>query len=85
MSSTNEAEHLLAIARSNLVVTHRVANMAEMHLKIVERNGSVILYGVKPRTSPYVLERDKQRLSNSEAHTINLRGRTNDITSKEGI
>lgn len=46
------------IARSNLGLTSRVINIADIHLKMVERNGSVILYGLKPRTPLYVLERD---------------------------
>ena len=33
-------------------------SIADVHLKVVRRHGSVLLYGVKPRTNIYVLEMD---------------------------
>jgi len=43
----------LAIARPGLNITRRALNMVDKHLKLVERNGSIFFYGVKPRTWLY--------------------------------
>ena len=43
----------LAIARPGLNITQRALNMVDKHLKLVERNGCIFFYGVKPRTWLY--------------------------------
>jgi len=43
----------LAIARPGLSITRRALNMVDRHLKLIERNGSIFFYGVKPRTWLY--------------------------------
>ena len=43
----------LAIARPGLNITQRALNMVDKHLKLLERNGSIFFYGVKPRTWLY--------------------------------
>jgi hypothetical protein len=40
----------LAIARPGLRITKRALNMVDRHLKLIERNGCIFFYGVKPRT-----------------------------------
>jgi hypothetical protein len=39
-------------------VAGRLAAMADVHMKITEKYGSVLVYGVKPSTNLYVLEMD---------------------------
>ena len=43
----------LAVARPGLNITQRVLNMVDRHLRLIERNGSIFFYGVKPRTWLY--------------------------------
>ncbi len=43
----------LAIARPGLRITKRALNMVDIHLRLIERNGRIFLYGVKPRTRLY--------------------------------
>ena len=38
-----------------------IGEMADIHLKLTERNGALILYGVKPRTILYAVEMDTSR------------------------
>ena len=40
----------LAIARPGLRITQRALNMVERHLRLIERDGCVFFYGIKPRT-----------------------------------
>jgi hypothetical protein len=44
------------IARPNLELTPKVANISQIHLVLTVRWGTLILYGVKPRTGFYVLQ-----------------------------
>ncbi len=44
------------VARPNLQLTQRVANISQIHLVLTERWGTLILYGVKPRTGFYGLQ-----------------------------
>ena len=43
----------LAIARPGLRITKRALNMVDWHLRLIERNGCIFFYGVKPRTWLY--------------------------------
>lgn len=49
---------VLSVGSSGLTITHRAVNMAEVHLRMVKRCGSIIIYGVKPETVLNVLETD---------------------------
>ena len=49
---------VLSVGSSGLIITHRAVNMAEVHLRMVKRCGSIIIYGVKPETALNVLETD---------------------------
>jgi KaiC/GvpD/RAD55 family RecA-like ATPase len=44
------------IARPNLELTPKVANISQIHLVLSQRWGTLILYGVKPRTGFYALQ-----------------------------
>lgn len=44
------------IARPNLELTPKVANISQIHIVLSQRWGSLILYGVKPRTGFYALQ-----------------------------
>jgi hypothetical protein len=43
----------VAVARPGLHITQRALNMVDRHLKLIERNGFIFFYGVKPRTGLY--------------------------------
>jgi hypothetical protein len=43
----------LAIAKPGLRITQRVLNMVDKHLRLIEKNGYIFFYGVKPRTGLY--------------------------------
>lgn len=42
-------------------LTRRLKPLASIHLKLVERHGCVLLYGIKPRTDLYFVELDESR------------------------
>ncbi len=44
------------VARPNLELTQKVANISQIHLVLSQRWGTLILYGVKPRTGFYALQ-----------------------------
>src|SRR3989441_2239918 len=44
------------VARPNLELTQKVANISQIHLVLTQRWGTLILYGVKPRTGFYGLQ-----------------------------
>ncbi len=44
------------LARPNLELTPKVANISQIHLVLSQRWGTLILYGVKPRTGFYALQ-----------------------------
>src|SRR2546427_12861698 len=44
------------VARPNLQLTQKVANISQIHLVLSQRWGTLILYGVKPRTGFYALQ-----------------------------
>src|SRR6266540_1566822 len=44
------------LARPNLELTQKVANISQIHLVLTQRWGTLILYGVKPRTGFYGLQ-----------------------------
>jgi len=44
------------VARPNLELTQKVANISQIHLVLSQRWGTLILYGVKPRTGFYGLQ-----------------------------
>jgi len=44
------------LARPNLQLTQRVANISQIHLVLTQRWGTLVLYGVKPRTGFYGLQ-----------------------------
>jgi KaiC/GvpD/RAD55 family RecA-like ATPase len=44
------------VARPNLALTQKVANISQIHLVLTQRWGTLILYGVKPRTGFYGLQ-----------------------------
>src|SRR5206468_3228862 len=44
------------VARPNLALTQKVANISQIHLVLSQRLGTLILYGVKPRTGFYALQ-----------------------------
>ncbi len=44
------------VARPNLQLTQKVANISQIHLVLTQRWGTLILYGVKPRTGFYGLQ-----------------------------
>src|SRR5881409_724813 len=44
------------LARPNLELTQKVANISQIHLVLTVRWGTLILYGVKPRTGFYALQ-----------------------------
>ena len=44
------------VARPNLELTQKVANISQIHLVLTQRWGTLILYGVKPRTGFYALQ-----------------------------
>ncbi len=44
------------VARPNLALTQKVANISQIHLVLSQRWGTLILYGVKPRTGFYALQ-----------------------------
>src|SRR3989442_887553 len=44
------------VARPNLALTQKVANISQIHLVLSQRCGTLILYGVKPRTGFYALQ-----------------------------
>ncbi len=44
------------VARPNLELTPKVANISQIHLVLTQRWGTLILYGVKPRTGFYGLQ-----------------------------
>lgn len=44
------------VARPNLELTRKVANISQIHLVLSQRWGTLILYGVKPRTGFYALQ-----------------------------
>src|SRR2546427_66716 len=44
------------VARRNLALTQKVANISQIHLVLSQRWGTLILYGVKPRTGFYALQ-----------------------------
>jgi len=56
-----QGELALAIAGPGLEVTRRAVYLSDYHLRLIERNGSVFLHGVKPRTPPYALICDVSR------------------------
>lgn len=43
------------------VMKKRVASISEVHLKIIREHGTLLLYGVKPRTGIYVVEIDTSK------------------------
>src|SRR5205807_7733194 len=44
------------LARPNLELTEKVANISQIHLVITTRWGTLVFYGVKPRTGFYGLQ-----------------------------
>jgi hypothetical protein len=44
------------IARPNLELTPKVANISQIHLVLSQRWGTLMLYGAKPRTGFYALQ-----------------------------
>jgi KaiC/GvpD/RAD55 family RecA-like ATPase len=48
----------LAVARPGLRITQRALNMVDTHLRLIERYGCILFYGVKPRTGVYAVECD---------------------------
>src|SRR3989442_6866870 len=44
------------VARPNLALTQKVANISQIHLVLSQRWGTLILYGVKPPTGFYALQ-----------------------------
>ena len=44
------------VARPNLELTQKVANISQIHLVLSQRWGTLILYGVKPRIGFYALQ-----------------------------
>ncbi len=49
---------VLAVARPGLRITQRILNMVDFHLRLIERHGCILFYGVKPRTGIYAVECD---------------------------
>ena len=56
MSSGNVT---LAIARPGLAITEKVLNITRWHLKLIERDGAVLFYGVRPRISLHAVDIDE--------------------------
>lgn len=53
---------VVAVAKPGMEgTTQRVANAADVHLKLVRRRGVVLLYGLKPRTNLYAIEADTSK------------------------
>lgn len=48
----------LAVARPGLRITQRALNMVDWHLRLMERYGCILFYGVKPRTGIYAIDCD---------------------------
>ena len=48
----------LAVARSGLRITQRMLNMVDIHLRLIERHGCILLLGVKPRVGIYAIDCD---------------------------
>lgn len=42
-------------------LTRKAVNVSEVHLKIVREHGTILLYGMRPRTGLYVLEMDASK------------------------
>ena len=45
----------LALTRPGLEITQRTVYLTDQHVRLIERNGCIFLYGVKPRTPLYAL------------------------------
>jgi hypothetical protein len=62
-SRTNEKQGLciLILKAGYGVVSQRLAALANVHMRLTEKFGTVLLYGVKPRTNLYVLEMDASK------------------------
>jgi KaiC/GvpD/RAD55 family RecA-like ATPase len=50
-------------------ITRTASNIASVHIRVFERHGSVLLYGVKPRTPIYALTADNGKGLSSTAFT----------------
>jgi KaiC/GvpD/RAD55 family RecA-like ATPase len=47
--------HLIAIGRSDALLLRAIRSLATVHIRLVNRQGRVLLYGLKPWTSGFVL------------------------------
>ncbi|MEM4450257.1 MAG: hypothetical protein QXQ33_05495, partial [Nitrososphaerota archaeon] len=52
---------ILLLKPSHPKLSKHLAAIADIHLKITQKYGTVLVYGVKPRTGLYVLEEDTSR------------------------
>jgi len=71
--STNvirQGELAVVLAKPGLErIVGTVSNVAATHLRILDRDGSVLMYGVKPRTSLYAVTVDPERGLSSTTFT----------------
>ncbi|MFQ6051428.1 MAG: ATPase domain-containing protein [Candidatus Hydrothermarchaeota archaeon] len=51
----------IAVTKPGLASTQELANMATMHIKIIEIDGSIAFYGIQPRTGVYHINIDVSR------------------------
>jgi hypothetical protein len=48
-----------AIARPGLAITDKVLNITRWHLRLIERDGAVLFYGIRPRVDLHAVEIDE--------------------------
>jgi KaiC/GvpD/RAD55 family RecA-like ATPase len=48
-----------AIARPGLAITDKVLNITRWHLRLIERDGAVLFYGIRPRINLHAVEIDE--------------------------
>jgi hypothetical protein len=70
MNVIRNRELAVALAKPGLGdITRSASNVAAIHLRVFDRDGSVLLYGVKPRTPLYAMTVDVEKGASSVSFT----------------